>query len=150
MREIREIDNSIVYYFEQQFGTIWGSNLEVMDSYPDDLKDLTPPVVAIDYTTIRPDPLELGTEETDDFYYWNVHIFGRKKGERDDITNVVIDLLESGCSILDFSDGTAGSAKGYVNFRDISAKPVFSTNSAPVGVRYHAVVVTKANVTITG
>ena len=56
MREIREIDTSVSYYFEQEFGSIWGSSLEVMDSFPHDLKNLTPPVVALDYVTLVKEP----------------------------------------------------------------------------------------------
>lgn len=150
MLKIREINASLVYYIKEQMVSEWGSNVEVIDSYPQDLKNLMPPVVAIDYSTIVVDSLEIGTNETFEYYYWYIHIFGRKTGERDDITSVVIDLLESGCSILDFSSGVAGASKGFVTFQDIVAKPVMRSQSAPVGVRYHSVVVAKSNVTITG
>ena len=149
MFEIREIDTSVVYYIEQEMTNEWGSNVEVLDSYPQDLKNLMPPVVAVDCNTIRPNPLEIGTEDTHDYYYWHIHIFGRKTGERDDITNAVIDLLESGCAILDFSTGVAGDSKGFVNFQDINARPIRWGRTAPVGVRHHAVIVTKGDVTIT-
>ena len=122
MRNLRHIDRSVLYYFQNYFSSEWGSHLNVLDGFPNDLQTIEPPCVAIDYVNVRPIPVGIGKEDYNPDLYWHIHIFGRNKGERDDIANDVIDLLESGCYIYDFSEGSVGDKIGYAIFEDITSK----------------------------
>lgn len=130
---------------------IWGSHLEVKDGYPNDLENIDLPVITVNYVTSQNVPRELGTDAGDDINYWHVMIFARGKGERDDMAYDVYQLLRSGCDVYDFSTGSPVGRIGYMDFTNITAKPVYPAGeNVPRGERNRSVVVAKAEVSITG
>ena len=151
MREIRNIDKSVLHYMRTQLVSIWGSHLTVKDGHPNDLENIKLPTVTINYVSNSRAPREIGTEEGYDSVFWHFLVFARGKGERDDIGCDVCHLLKSGCSIYDFSSGTVGGKLGTLVFRGISHKPIFTLgDSVPRGERNRSVVIARAEVSITG
>lgn len=151
MENFRLADKSLHYYLENQLNTIWGSFLSVKDSYPNTLEEITVPLVSVDYTTGRLNPLEIGTDENEDIMYFMIDIFARGKSERDDLLYIIMNLLSSGCNVVQFSGGSAGANIGHMYFEDISARPMYAFGpDIPTKVAYRAEVSTKATYTITG
>jgi len=151
MREIRNIDRSVLHYIRTQLVSIWGSHLTVKDGHPNDLENIELPTVTVNYVTNARSPREIGTEEGYDSIYWHFMVFARGKGERDDIGYDVYRLLESGCDVHDFSSGAIGGRLGKLQFEGISYKPIFTLgDSVPEGERNRSVVIARAEVSITG
>jgi hypothetical protein len=125
MRNIRKADRSIHYYIKNALINIWGATINVIDGFPDNYINVSLPTVSIDYiSSVRP-PLEIGTEETDDSMFVEIDIFARGKGERDDLLDVICDLLISGCTMYTFSGETPQTTIGRIDFDFVSAKPVY-------------------------
>lgn len=150
MRTLRMIDRSIYHYINTQLGATWTA-LDIKDGFPNKLDNLDLPTVSIDYITFYSEPLELGTESTDDYGEWHFNVFARDNGERDDISYDIHELLNVGCGIYNFSGGSPGDRIGNIVFRRVTSRPVFvSSVDVPRGVRYRSVVMANADITITG
>ena len=151
MREIRLVDQSVHYYLENNLTSIWGTFLSVISGFPPSYEYIVLPTVAVGYIGGELDRrYELGTETTDDYLEIEVDIFGRNRAERDDLSDIVEDLLSSGCGVLQFSGGNAGVRLGNVVFRDIEVRPLFSIDDIPPTIVNSATVVAKAEISITG
>jgi len=150
MRQMRLADRSLHYYLENNLTSIWGSFLSVIDGYPYPEDDITLPTVSVDYLSGSLAGLEIGTDNTEDTMIFEIDIFARSKGERDDLSDIVEGLLVSGCDLLQFSGGGAGESLGYMAFERITSKPVYYVGGLPSTLANRAVVTARADVVTTG
>ena len=135
-------DRSILEYMRTELVSIWGSHLIVKDGWSSDLENIVLPAVTINYVTDDSVPRGLGESTNDDINYWHIMVFARGKGERDDISYDIKQLLGSGCGVYDFSAGSQGEKIGYMNFTNIRIKPILAE-------RNRSVVIARAEVSIT-
>jgi len=145
MRDVRLIDISLYYYLKDSLESDGytvhtklsdehvSSGIYLVDAYPDKTQYIKTPLIALDFTGISREPFQLGPGYTD-YIDYDIYIFGRTKGERDDLGFLVLTYFD-GAKIpiydynLYFASGGDLQLLGYI-WPEITRLNVFET--API------------------
>lgn len=149
MRNIRLTDKSVHHYLKTNLQSQYGSFLDVLGRYPHNYEDISLPTVTVDYLSGDYENIEIGTAELEDIAYFTIEVFARSKGERDDLGDMIQDLLIAGCDMLQFSGGYAGVKLGNIHFDTIRARTLFAMGDVPAPLVNRVVIRTQARVVVT-
>lgn len=122
MEAIRLTTLSIIYYLKNEFhkrgiNTISEGDQEnlyrnfvpyfvrIIEGFPKVSKDLAAlPLIAVDMMSGDENPFQIGGGWKDDLYY-NIEIFARRDGERDDLADMILEMVQKDIPLLDFNVG---------------------------------------------
>jgi hypothetical protein len=79
------------------------ATIKVVDGCPEE--DLTLPTVSIEGENIRIVPHELGNRRGRRERIWTIDVFAKNKAQRDELTSIIMDDLESGVPVYDYDEG---------------------------------------------
>lgn len=91
-------------------------------SYPDDYDDVKTPAIAIDFNNATFEALQLGPGREPNYRY-NIDVFGRNDGERDDLGERVRNYFNNTMPIINFNEYFTNGTYSYLglaNFDNIS------------------------------
>lgn len=98
----------------------------VVDGYPEE--DLIIPSVAVVNQSIILDPFELGNRTGVRIRAWNLDVYASNKAQRDELSSIIINEIESNIPVLDFDEGfpptVSPTQLGVLIPRDVTVIPI--------------------------
>jgi hypothetical protein len=102
MKLERKQDLSIFYWLQGLLAPV-STTIKVVDGFPEEV--LTLPTVSIEGENIRVVPHELGNRRGRRERVWTIDVFATNKAQRDELTSVILDDLETGIPVYDYDEG---------------------------------------------
>jgi len=116
--------NLSVYYYIRD--TLSGyPSIHITDDYPN--AELTLPSVSVVGNEIFSRPLELGNRHGLRNRVWNVEIYGDNKNQRDEITYVIMDSVETNIPVYDYDQGFPPTAVPQIGMLKIKPNTLIAT-----------------------
>lgn len=100
MRRERKEDLSVYYFVSDLF---LGTNVTVVDAFPEVL--LTIPTVSVETDRLAAVKFELGNKDRLQIRTWYIDVFAQNKAQRDEMTYLVVNALESCIPVYDYDLG---------------------------------------------
>jgi hypothetical protein len=95
-------------YLKECFDTQWADlGCSVIKGFTNLLKTELP-LVTVDLEDVDYGYVEIGSNEINKFYYFNINLFARNDGEKLDMVDFLYDMLKEGCPYVEavYTDGT--------------------------------------------
>lgn len=97
----RNVERSIIMYLKECFDTNWADlGCTVVKGFANALKTEVP-LVTVDLEDVDYGYVEIGSNEINKFYYFNINLFARSDGEKLDMVDFLYDVLKEGCPYVE-------------------------------------------------
>ena len=107
-REARNVELSLLYFFETNLATDWPGVTLVkafLDAY-----DSNPPVISVGISVTGHNRKEIGSTALFNNYIFDVDIMARSDGQRIDLASWVVDTVLNGCTYYTHSHNSGDSS----------------------------------------
>ena len=147
--QIRNLELSTVFYFEQSFATDW-TGINVVKGYPNFTK-VSLPVIAIRLNVVNTNLLEIGSRQTDDVYNLIIDIFATSDGQKLDLAQYIKTLILNDWVYYLWARGSGSTmdktSNGKVVFNSfIQDSPIFHLDDVDVSDRFRYIISTNVRV----
>jgi len=102
---VRNVERSIIDYLQEYFTTNWSTlGVRVVKGFANAYQGTNPlPLITVDLDDVDYDYIEVGSNQINKIYSFNVNLLARSDGEKLDISEMLFDALVVGCPYLETS-----------------------------------------------
>ena len=107
------------------------SGIYLVDAFPENPDNLKVPAISVDHRNTSEAPLQLGTGREDRLKF-RIDVYGRSKGERDDVAEMVRLFFKTHMPILDYNQIIQDSVTVQIGSADFENVTMFPVNGDSV------------------
>jgi hypothetical protein len=163
----RLMDLSLIFFLRDNFEsvTLYPSDLDIIDGYPEDKRNLVGrgrvtnaktqrelPIITVEQLTSTRDGLEMGGRDSDANYNFAIDIFAERDGQRDDLAFLCLKYLTGQTiAVKDYNQGfppsvTTQTTTGYMSVEEVKTFNTSNKNSKNVVDRHTCRIMATVNV----